>query len=192
VSLREDEIVRYSRQILLREIGGRGQERLLATAVELGGGGAALATAAAYVAASGIRVLGARRWMNASEAGFLVGLAHPTPAEEGQVAAVRSTQASVWIAEAPAEVPDVKLARVLIGSTGSSPGQIVFGSPITDVELLRYSAPTGPVSREVADEVGALAALVVQRLVLGLGDGAGLLRIDRSGAVNLTALQGTG
>ena len=33
MALREDQILRYSRQILLREVGGRGQEKLLAGGV---------------------------------------------------------------------------------------------------------------------------------------------------------------
>ena len=55
-ALREDQIQRYARHILLPDVGGRGQERLLAAAVEveLGAGRAAEATALAYLAAAGV------------------------------------------------------------------------------------------------------------------------------------------
>jgi molybdopterin/thiamine biosynthesis adenylyltransferase len=54
--LREDQIQRYARHVLLPDVGGRGQRRLLAAqvAVELGPGRAAEATALAYLAAAGV------------------------------------------------------------------------------------------------------------------------------------------
>jgi molybdopterin-synthase adenylyltransferase len=56
VPLREDQILRYARHVLLPDVGGRGQARLLAAAVavELGPGRAAEATALAYLAAAGV------------------------------------------------------------------------------------------------------------------------------------------
>ena len=58
MSLTEAQVVRYSRQILLAQVGGKGQERLLASGAELVGHGVAQLTAAAYLAASGIGVRG--------------------------------------------------------------------------------------------------------------------------------------
>jgi len=54
--LREDQIQRYARHVLLPDVGGRGQQRLLAAAVavELGAGRAAEVTALAYLAAAGV------------------------------------------------------------------------------------------------------------------------------------------
>ena len=56
VALREDQIRRYARHVLLPDVGGRGQERLLAAAVavELGAGRAAEVAALAYLAAAGV------------------------------------------------------------------------------------------------------------------------------------------
>jgi hypothetical protein len=55
-ALREDQIRRYARHVLLPDVGGRGQARLLAAAVavEIGPGRAAEVTALAYLAAAGV------------------------------------------------------------------------------------------------------------------------------------------
>ncbi len=50
-------VERYSRQILLPEVGGRGQERLGATCVTIAGGGASAAVAARLLEAAGLRVV---------------------------------------------------------------------------------------------------------------------------------------
>lgn len=54
--LRDDQVRRYARHVLLPDVGGRGQERLLAAqvVVELGPGRAAEVAAAAYLAAAGV------------------------------------------------------------------------------------------------------------------------------------------
>ncbi len=53
-TLTEQEIVRYSRHIILPEVGGRGQKKLKEAAVLLAGLGAAGSAAALYLAAAGI------------------------------------------------------------------------------------------------------------------------------------------
>jgi molybdopterin-synthase adenylyltransferase len=57
--LSESQIQRYARHILLPEVGGRGQERLLAASVglEVGPGRAAAVAALAYLAAAGVGTL---------------------------------------------------------------------------------------------------------------------------------------
>jgi hypothetical protein len=59
VALREDQIRRYARHVLLPDVGGRGQERLLRARVrvELGPERAAEAAALAYLAAAGVGTL---------------------------------------------------------------------------------------------------------------------------------------
>lgn len=54
MSLTEEEILRYSRHIILPEVGGRGQKRLKSGSVLLAGLGAAGSVAALYLAAAGI------------------------------------------------------------------------------------------------------------------------------------------
>jgi len=55
--LRDDQIHRYSRQLLLREVGGVGQARLLAARVRILGVGRAADEAATYLAAAGVGTL---------------------------------------------------------------------------------------------------------------------------------------
>lgn len=55
--LTDAQIERYSRQIILPQVGGRGQQRLLASTVSLIGQGPLAETAAAYLAAAGVGTL---------------------------------------------------------------------------------------------------------------------------------------
>ena len=56
--MNEQQIERYSRHIILNEIGGTGQEKLLASKVLIIGAGGLGAPAALYLAAAGIGTLG--------------------------------------------------------------------------------------------------------------------------------------
>ena len=53
-----EEVVRYSRHIILPEVGGRGQERLRATRVLVSGEGPVAAAVATYLAAAGVGLIG--------------------------------------------------------------------------------------------------------------------------------------
>jgi len=58
VALTEQQVERYSRHILLPEIGGRGQQRLLEAKILVAGAGALGSPAALYLAAAGIGKIG--------------------------------------------------------------------------------------------------------------------------------------
>ena len=55
--LTDSQIARYERQILLPEVGGRGQEALLSATIRVRGGGETADEAATYLAAGGIGTL---------------------------------------------------------------------------------------------------------------------------------------
>jgi hypothetical protein len=155
MALREDQIVRYGRQILLRELGGRGQERLLQGVVRVLGSGPAIDDAVAYLLAGGSPVVLPAQF---SPGGFL-------------------TNARLDAA-APASPPSVDLVEW--GVTSTSPAQVVVGAGIAfrtaqacaecwKQTLVQLGGGPGPPA------VGSLAALAVQRLVLGWSAALGLL-----------------
>ncbi|WP_426752473.1 ThiF family adenylyltransferase [Myxococcus sp. Y35] len=183
MALREDQIVRYSRQILLREVGGRGQEALLSGPARVDGIGVSGLTAAAYLAGGGTPVAGAGSltlgpWapgflMGASDVGLPVTEAlarevpalNPDAAPPGPGGGLVAELPAAWSGEAP---------WVALGGDGMR-AAVVFRSAEGCVwcfgETVRHlgSPPDGALG--VA--LGALGALVFQRLRLGMGPSLG-------------------
>lgn len=139
-----DWAARYSRQILLREVGGLGQKKLFAAPVQVCGWSDALEIAVTYLAAGGSPIVGARPGST-----FLKD--HRLP--ESSAAPI----AAVCTPDQPSPLP----LEVVVGD------ELALRTPTTCAacwSLTRARVGTRPHSPVIA---GALAALLLQRQVLG-------------------------
>lgn len=150
--LREDQVQRYSRQILLREVGGKGQERLLGAALRVEGAGPAIDVALTYLAISGSSVV----IQPGPRSGFLFGtpLEAVSPDAIGSEATVRGWLGPIALAAGVAP----SLFRVGIARDGVVGGPA--GEPWAGQGGGSIDAP--PVA------LGAFAALLAQRYALGI------------------------
>jgi molybdopterin/thiamine biosynthesis adenylyltransferase len=148
--LREDQIRRYARHVLLPDVGGVGQERLLAAAVrvEVGPGAGAEIAALIYLAAAGVGtlVLGGDADGAVTEAEVATGIAYG-PGDAGR------PRREVLARRIAALNPDVRIA--------------VDGEPVrSPVIALALDTPPPPV-HPVADALvrgGAAASTLLHRL----------------------------
>lgn len=160
MALREDQIVRYGRQILLRELGGKGQSRLLASPIRIRGEGPGLDEAIAYLLAGGSPLELAP---TAVPGGFLAGASpqalHPDASPS-----------------APAQ-----LELLTAGLEPTLPACVVLGAGVAFRRadacarcwaLALALLPAGP----QVSGAGSLAALAAQRLVLGWAEPFGVVR----------------
>ncbi|MBM7117183.1 ThiF family adenylyltransferase [Archangium primigenium] len=181
MALGEADILRYSRQILLREVGGRGQERLLAGGVRLGASGEAGLTAAAYVVAGGTPVVPDARPLREGAEGFLVPAGHTGESAADVLAAhlpgvppgALAPGGGGRLAEVPAQW-DGEGPWVALGGDGAR-GVVVFRGPEGCAACFAATvAGLGPPPGGLPGVgLGALGALILQRLLLGLGPALG-------------------
>lgn len=159
--MREDQIQRYGRQILLREVGGKGQRRLLERPVRVLAPGPAIAEAVTYLAAGGTPV---ELPPGLALDGFLAG------ASLGGLSPDAVAAAPAWAELLP------------VGATSTAPVQVVVGQGVAFRDeracaacfaLARAALPEGG---EAPVVVGSLAALALQRLALGWSEPLGLVR----------------
>ncbi len=151
--MREDQIVRYGRQILLREVGGKGQEKLLVSPVRVWGSSAAIDDAVAWLAAGGTPI---DRRSDQALSGFLSGTAL-----------------------APSTLEPV-LDLLPVDFTSTFPTQVVVGAGVAFRSPAACSACWYAVRQMLGSEaasgpVGSLAALTAQRLILGWSDPLGIV-----------------
>ena len=152
-SLRDDQVRRYARHILLPDLGGRGQERLLAAAVtvEVGPGRAAEVAALTYLAAAGV--------------GRLAVLGDPRGALEAPEAA-----SGILYGEADIGRPRIDAIRARVAAL--NPDVAVLDDPPADATLLQVDPGHG----EVGDEDEVSDALIrggqaASRLLARIGRG---------------------
>ncbi len=167
--LSEPQIQRYARQLLLRDVGERGQEALGAIEVELTLGGAVGAAAAAYLRAGGTEVQagpgGAGPWapltplLGAPPAGRLPVLAAPGAPERSGVVVGRAGN-----------------AHVLWSVAGDGCRACL------DRETKALAPPD--VSEAESVQVGSALALLVQRRALGLAPALEGLQLSHTGVLS--------
>lgn len=196
VPLEEHQIRRYARQILLRDVGGQGQQALLdGGAVATGEGGMAESVALAYLAAGGspVRVRPHRR-VSPAEAGFLFGaqdagrpaaFALEAALQDLNPDAARSPPSAGLLAELPAPL-DAPPPWVMMGWTRDGRGGLVYrtaeGCAACFAQSARGLDSTSP-SPGASVALGALGALAFQRCLLGISEPLGGLWLEESGAV---------
>lgn len=157
--MREDQIVRYGRQILLREVGGRGQEKLLASPVRVWGSGEAIDDAVAWLTAGGTPV---ERRSDLELSGFLTG----TPLESFSPDA--SSLLEPVLDVLPAGLTSTARMQVVVGAGVAFRTSAACDACWQTTRLALASDPAG-------GPVGSLAALTAQRLVLGWSDALGIV-----------------
>ena len=151
MALREDQIVRYGRQILLREVGGRGQERILAAPVRVIGSGPAIDDAIAWLASGGTPVEGT------ATSGFGVSIGRPSGPPHVELVA-RGEEARAALRN-----------LVVVGKGVAFRTEAACDSCWKDLLATLESGPQPA-------PAGALAALTAQRIALGWAEPLGLVR----------------
>lgn len=149
MSLTEEQIERYARQILLPTVGGAGQERLLASVVDVAGDGLAARTAETY-----LRVAGSK-----------------TRVTPGPRVGLCSGEHRV---------------RIFARAVGFASDAVC---PSCSHEATELGPPPAPAPTG-ADAVllGALAAALMQRLMLGQGPARGQIHLDEAGGLSAREL----
>jgi [CysO sulfur-carrier protein]-S-L-cysteine hydrolase len=170
--LSEPQIQRYARQLLLREVGGGGQEALGRVGVRLEGTGPLLASAAAYLRAGGTPV------------------EHLAPSHSAWVVAPALVQGPPdrWLAviRAPATLSGEGL---IVGAQGAATSMWSAGGEACGECLaglvggLRTASVRGP----AALLAGSLAALLLQRRALGLAPALEGISIVEGGSPRVLA-----
>lgn len=172
MALSEDDIQRFGRQILLRDVGGGGQARLLTTHVRVLGESLGLEVAAGYLAAAGlqvecpVRTAGATTW----------GARRP-----GEPLPVRQRIALVDVATTPTPqgLPACFLGTTSLGSPGLSLGDVGACERCVRAWLTGPVFGHGTATRQEQVALGSAAALAVQWWALGVS-GAVAVTLDGS------------
>jgi proteasome lid subunit RPN8/RPN11 len=194
VALREDQIQRYSRTILLAGVGGHGQRALLSTGARLAAGGPVLLTAAAYLAASGTPIAGPPGVLGTGDTGLLVSAAdfgqEAMPTVRAALERLNSDSVAAPLRFGTLVVlPDACEASRPLVAVGSTEGRFVLWAAGREAcnSCLREAVQGVQAPGRGADavEAGTLVAFLFQRLLLGLGPALSGLRLAEDGSLQV-------
>lgn len=160
-----EEIRRYGRQILLREVGGHGQERLRAAQVRLDGSGPILTTAARYLLRAGIGVLSLYVPAQAEAAALSATLADDAP-PSAVLQLGLDPDASPGARATLAGGRTVTVTVTTGARCQGAAGEIVVACRCQPPPSLSAGAGQDPFHALAGPLLGAQLALVVQRLIL--------------------------
>ena len=170
-SLTEEQIVRFSRQILLRDVGGNGQLRLCETGIQVEGS----TEVAVYLAAGGSKVTATPEATDEHAPGFAsVTRIQPSQAHSGASVTVlnaRTLTLSQWERGVP---------TVLVG-TSPEQGSLAIAFGYCGACVWHTARDWTPPPEDWSTVGAPLAALAAQRLVLGITPESGVLHTDPDG-----------
>src|SRR5438874_6569338 len=156
MSLTDEQVDRYSRQIILPEVGGRGQERLLAARVLVAGDDAAADAAVTLLGRAGVGTLDVAGGTGAPPADVIVDLTADT-ATRALLTRGRQAGRPFVLGERPSRMELV--VRTVVGR----PCAACVGSQGVDAWLAR---PAAHLEAPAASLLGALAATETLRVLL--------------------------
>jgi molybdopterin/thiamine biosynthesis adenylyltransferase len=200
MALSDRQIERYSRQIILPEIGGRGQERLLASVMVVAGSGALMATTARYLAGAGVGELRLASAESDRLGGELRALDPDLAVHPGRIDATTTVVVAADLGVGPldacvrrareARVPVVAAAArgaagwLYVGDDASSCAGCAARSARGD-DIGAAASPLAPIAAGV---LGSLLALAALELALGRSRTAPPLRWFDARSAALTPL----
>jgi hypothetical protein len=178
--LTDSQIERYSRQIVLPEVGGRGQERLLAASAAISGGDSAAIFCAAHLAAAGVGTL--RVDGIDANAPLANALALHTRNTDCEIhAAPVGQQADVTILLGEVDAARAAVSHILVWGRESTEGIVAARFPTGRgcIPCLSALAGLAKAAEGSGQLLGALLATLGLRALLGIGtnDRAELLRL---------------
>jgi D-arabinose 1-dehydrogenase-like Zn-dependent alcohol dehydrogenase len=189
MSLTDAQIERYSRQIIVPRLGGRGQERILASRIVIGGEARDIEAPLAYLVGAGVGVIGVR-------------LADDKNRFDQTIAEMRQLNSDVTVSIVDKSFEKIDLALVFVGSEttlklaeelvseGSvvarldAPGKIavipdVHGARVADASMLgKFGARA-----DAADFIAMLATAEAFKLVAGYSENPSRAIIEFDGYV---------
>jgi hypothetical protein len=177
--LTDSQIERYSRQIVLPEVGSRGQERLLAASAEIGGGGSAAIFCAAHLEAAGVGNLHVEAIGANGPLADALGL-HVRNVD-CVIGSTSFAQADVTILFGKVDPARAAAMGTLVWGGGVADGVIAASFPRGRgcISCLAALESRADASEAYAQLLGALLATMSLRALLGIGanDRAELLRL---------------